>query len=114
MTHFYFSSVAWLIGWALVLEYTIGGSAVARGISPNLVSVVFPSSSSMAFDQYSNYMSHIFYFHKFRSSFRPCSLEDQTVFHGFYHATSFHGLMSLLIPVPLPSFLLLLFCYVLG
>lgn len=28
--------VAWLIGWALVLEYTIGGSAVARGISPNL------------------------------------------------------------------------------
>ncbi|KAL6008417.1 hypothetical protein ACLOJK_033927 [Asimina triloba] len=30
------SSVAWLIGWALVLEYTIGGSTVARGISPNL------------------------------------------------------------------------------
>lgn len=29
--------VAWLIGWALILEYTIGGSAVARGISPNLV-----------------------------------------------------------------------------
>ncbi|KAL9263579.1 Cationic amino acid transporter 2, vacuolar-like protein [Drosera capensis] len=29
-------SVAWLIGWALILEYTIGGSAVARGISPNL------------------------------------------------------------------------------
>ncbi|KAG8097693.1 hypothetical protein GUJ93_ZPchr0013g37264 [Zizania palustris] len=28
--------VAWLIGWALVLEYTIGGSAVARGISPNI------------------------------------------------------------------------------
>ncbi|XP_020104632.1 cationic amino acid transporter 3, mitochondrial-like isoform X2 [Ananas comosus] len=28
--------VAWLIGWALVLEYTIGGSAVARGVSPNL------------------------------------------------------------------------------
>ncbi|KAF9660640.1 hypothetical protein SADUNF_SadunfUnG0004700 [Salix dunnii] len=28
--------VAWLIGWALILEYTIGGSAVARGISPNL------------------------------------------------------------------------------
>ncbi|KAK6151421.1 hypothetical protein DH2020_014056 [Rehmannia glutinosa] len=28
---------AWLIGWALMLEYTIGGSAVARGISPNLV-----------------------------------------------------------------------------
>lgn len=30
-------SVAWLIGWALILEYTLGGSAVARGISPNLV-----------------------------------------------------------------------------
>lgn len=30
-------SVAWLIGWALILEYTIGGSTVARGISPNLV-----------------------------------------------------------------------------
>ncbi|GFP91087.1 cationic amino acid transporter 2 vacuolar [Phtheirospermum japonicum] len=29
-------TVAWLIGWALMLEYTIGGSAVARGISPNL------------------------------------------------------------------------------
>ncbi|XP_037422572.1 cationic amino acid transporter 3, mitochondrial-like isoform X1 [Triticum dicoccoides] len=28
--------VAWLIGWSLVLEYTLGGSAVARGISPNL------------------------------------------------------------------------------
>uniref|UniRef100_A0A1J3K7T1 Cationic amino acid transporter 2, vacuolar n=1 Tax=Noccaea caerulescens TaxID=107243 RepID=A0A1J3K7T1_NOCCA len=28
--------VAWLIGWALILEYTIGGSAVARGISPNM------------------------------------------------------------------------------
>ncbi|KAM7273641.1 hypothetical protein ACFE04_028305 [Oxalis oulophora] len=27
---------AWLIGWALILEYTIGGAAVARGISPNL------------------------------------------------------------------------------
>eukprot|EP00249_Psilotum_nudum_P019953 c27493_g1_i1 orf=508-2535(-) len=28
--------IAWLIGWALVLEYTVSGSAVARGISPNL------------------------------------------------------------------------------
>lgn len=30
-------SVAWIIGWALILEYTVGGAAVARGISPNLV-----------------------------------------------------------------------------
>ena len=29
--------IAWLVGWALVLDYTIGGSAIARGISPNLV-----------------------------------------------------------------------------
>ncbi|CAM8980844.1 unnamed protein product [Rhodiola kirilowii] len=28
--------VAWLIGWSLILEYTISASAVARGISPNL------------------------------------------------------------------------------
>ncbi|XP_043701896.1 cationic amino acid transporter 3, mitochondrial-like isoform X1 [Telopea speciosissima] len=28
--------VAWMIGWALILEYTVGGSSVARGISPNL------------------------------------------------------------------------------
>ncbi|GAV80443.1 AA_permease_2 domain-containing protein, partial [Cephalotus follicularis] len=27
---------AWLIGWAVILEYTIGGSAVARGITPNM------------------------------------------------------------------------------
>jgi len=32
-----FCRVAWLIGWALILEYTIGGAAVARGITPNLV-----------------------------------------------------------------------------
>ncbi|GAB2301306.1 Regulatory protein MIG1, partial [Dionaea muscipula] len=31
-----YCSIAWLIGWALILEYTIGGSAIARGISPNL------------------------------------------------------------------------------
>ncbi|XP_016553715.2 cationic amino acid transporter 3, mitochondrial isoform X3 [Capsicum annuum] len=29
--------VAWLIGWALILEYTLGGAAVARGVTPNLV-----------------------------------------------------------------------------
>ncbi|KAL2613636.1 hypothetical protein R1flu_025328 [Riccia fluitans] len=28
--------VAWIIGWALILENTVGGSAVARGIAPNL------------------------------------------------------------------------------
>ncbi|XP_019187627.1 PREDICTED: cationic amino acid transporter 4, vacuolar-like isoform X3 [Ipomoea nil] len=28
--------VAWLIGWAMILEYTLGGAAAARGISPNL------------------------------------------------------------------------------
>ncbi|KAG6541155.1 hypothetical protein Mapa_017452 [Marchantia paleacea] len=28
--------LAWVIGWALILEYTVGGSTVARGISPNL------------------------------------------------------------------------------
>ncbi|RRT69179.1 hypothetical protein B296_00034960 [Ensete ventricosum] len=37
MSYYYIKyAVAWLIGWALILEYTIGGSAVARGISPNL------------------------------------------------------------------------------
>lgn len=34
--------VAWLIGWALMLEYLIGSSAVARGISPNLVVLRLP------------------------------------------------------------------------
>ncbi|CAH8384399.1 unnamed protein product [Eruca vesicaria subsp. sativa] len=29
--------IACLVGWELVLDYTIGGSAIARGISPNLV-----------------------------------------------------------------------------
>lgn len=28
--------IAWLIGWALLLEYTLGSAAVARGVSPNL------------------------------------------------------------------------------
>ncbi|RDX71445.1 Cationic amino acid transporter 2, vacuolar, partial [Mucuna pruriens] len=32
--------VAWLIGWALILEYTIGSAAVARGITPNLAALV--------------------------------------------------------------------------
>jgi hypothetical protein len=40
-------SVAWLIGWALILEYTIGGSTVARGISPNLVIFHHKLSSDM-------------------------------------------------------------------
>ncbi|XP_042387379.1 cationic amino acid transporter 2, vacuolar-like isoform X1 [Zingiber officinale] len=38
--------VAWIIGWALILEYTIGGSAVARGISPNLA-LVFGGKDSL-------------------------------------------------------------------
>ncbi|EPS72796.1 hypothetical protein M569_01961, partial [Genlisea aurea] len=38
--------VAWLIGWALILEYTVGGSAVARGISPNLA-LLFGSPDSL-------------------------------------------------------------------
>ncbi|KAL1821157.1 hypothetical protein ACET3Z_016026 [Daucus carota] len=28
--------VAWLIGWSMILEFTLGGAAVARGISPNV------------------------------------------------------------------------------
>ncbi|KMT11283.1 hypothetical protein BVRB_5g109680 [Beta vulgaris subsp. vulgaris] len=28
--------VAWIIGWALILEYAIGASVVARGVTPNL------------------------------------------------------------------------------
>ncbi|CAH8325162.1 unnamed protein product, partial [Eruca vesicaria subsp. sativa] len=30
--------IAWLVGWELVLDYKIGGLAIARGISPNLAS----------------------------------------------------------------------------
>ncbi|EEF36673.1 cationic amino acid transporter 2, vacuolar [Ricinus communis] len=40
---------AWLIGWALILEYTIGGSAVARGISPNLALLFGGQDSLPAF-----------------------------------------------------------------
>ncbi|CAK7341541.1 unnamed protein product [Dovyalis caffra] len=40
--------VAWLIGWALILEYTIGGAAVARGISPNLA-LFFGGQDSLPF-----------------------------------------------------------------
>ncbi|XP_027173460.1 cationic amino acid transporter 4, vacuolar-like [Coffea eugenioides] len=32
--------VAWLIGWSLILEFTLGGAAVARGMSPNLGSFI--------------------------------------------------------------------------
>ncbi|XP_020961256.1 cationic amino acid transporter 2, vacuolar-like [Arachis ipaensis] len=32
--------VAWLIGWALILEYTIGSATVARGITPNLAALI--------------------------------------------------------------------------
>lgn len=38
--------IAWLIGWALILEYTVGGSAVARGISPN-VAVFFGGEDNL-------------------------------------------------------------------
>ncbi|KAG6642819.1 cationic amino acid transporter 2, vacuolar-like isoform X1 [Carya illinoinensis] len=41
--------VAWLIGWALILEYTIGGAAVARGISPNLALLFGGGDSLPAF-----------------------------------------------------------------
>ncbi|KAJ4978260.1 hypothetical protein NE237_009040 [Protea cynaroides] len=40
--------VAWLIGWALILEYTVGGSAVARGVSPNLA-LFFGGPDSLPF-----------------------------------------------------------------
>ncbi|XP_047332763.1 cationic amino acid transporter 2, vacuolar-like [Impatiens glandulifera] len=41
--------VAWLVGWGLILEYTIGGSAVARGISPNLAMLFGDADSLPAF-----------------------------------------------------------------
>ncbi|XP_019093276.1 PREDICTED: cationic amino acid transporter 2, vacuolar-like [Camelina sativa] len=45
---------AWIIGWALILEYTIGGAAIARGISPNLcvtllIVIVCTGSSALIF-----------------------------------------------------------------
>ncbi|GJY08952.1 cationic amino acid transporter 2, vacuolar-like protein [Tanacetum coccineum] len=40
--------LAWIIGWALILEYTIGGSTVARGISPNLA-LLFGGPDSLPF-----------------------------------------------------------------
>lgn len=50
--NFVLCSLAWLIGWSLMLEYTIGGSAIARGISPNLVLCVnfFPFCFSFPYD----------------------------------------------------------------
>ncbi|KAK6942059.1 Amino acid/polyamine transporter I [Dillenia turbinata] len=41
--------VAWMIGWALILEYTIGGATVARGISPNLAMLFGGGDSLPAF-----------------------------------------------------------------
>ncbi|KAK9671339.1 hypothetical protein RND81_12G023200 [Saponaria officinalis] len=41
-------SLAWLIGWGLILEYTVGGSAVARGISPNLA-LLFGGENGLPF-----------------------------------------------------------------
>ncbi|XP_010677773.1 cationic amino acid transporter 2, vacuolar isoform X2 [Beta vulgaris subsp. vulgaris] len=41
--------VAWIIGWALILEYTVGGAAVARGISPNLALLFGGENSLPAF-----------------------------------------------------------------
>ncbi|KEH25561.1 putative amino acid/polyamine transporter I, cationic amino acid transporter [Medicago truncatula] len=32
--------VSWLIGWSLILEYGVGGAAVARGITPNLAALI--------------------------------------------------------------------------
>jgi len=97
--------VAWLIGWALVLEYTIGGSAVARGISPNLVSVISLASSFFRWHSI-NALNHMPILINFLYLSRPCFLEDRIVCHGFWHAISFHGSISLLIPV-LPLLFLL-------
>ncbi|KAI3762387.1 hypothetical protein L1987_52817 [Smallanthus sonchifolius] len=41
--------LAWIIRWVLILEYTIGGSAVARGISPNLALLLGGPESLPAF-----------------------------------------------------------------
>jgi hypothetical protein len=76
---FYLSSVAWLIGWALVLEYTIGGSAVARGISPNLVSATYLALWN--FDQC--WLAIFLIFINCISLVRHCFLEDQIAYRGF-------------------------------
>ncbi|KAI5443608.1 Carnitine O-acetyltransferase mitochondrial, variant 2 [Lathyrus oleraceus] len=44
--------VAWLIGWSLVLEYAIGGAAVARGITPNLAALIGGVDNLPAFLSY--------------------------------------------------------------
>ena len=65
-----------------MLEYTIGGSAVARGISPNLVSVMCLVSSS--FQLYSvNALNHRPGLMNFVYFSRHCFLEDRIVCHGF-------------------------------
>ncbi|CAK8533035.1 unnamed protein product [Lathyrus sativus] len=44
--------VAWLIGWSLVLEYAIGGAAVARGVTPNLAALIGGVDNLPAFLSY--------------------------------------------------------------
>ncbi|KAL5079290.1 hypothetical protein RYX36_007711 [Vicia faba] len=44
--------VAWLIGWSLLLEYGIGGAAVARGITPNLAALIGGVDNLPAFLSY--------------------------------------------------------------
>jgi len=50
-----------LIGWVLILEYTIGGAAVVRGITPNLVWCCFIFLFSFCFFyqgvDYTNYFT---------------------------------------------------------
>ncbi|XP_050910192.1 cationic amino acid transporter 2, vacuolar isoform X3 [Lathyrus oleraceus] len=44
--------VAWLIGWSLILEYGIGGAAVARSITPNLAALIGGVDNLPAFLSY--------------------------------------------------------------